>query len=366
MKVRLLSFVVALAALALYGRLVSAEPSGSGLAYDEVVKFVGAASPPPPGSFKADYGAIVNGSAQSAAAPAPQRHRMSFGNIASQILGGRGAADAVAGDAAETAAQNGMEGALSRTLGGMLNGFSSLLRGHAERRSFYNGWERVDDPVEQTATITKCDRHEVIKLDLAKKTYSVTDTNAHSEAAAATGTAPRRSSERTAPAHPAQPGTMKLELARTGSALGGKTIDAVPTSGYASTFAMTASDATGSCRNGRFSVTHTEYVSAYDEPRAYCPLARVEHVNYPTQPTDFVTGPPSGGCKPAITARNSGPSEPSGRLPLYSLMTMAGHGDSAATGGGFSFLIERGNLKQLGAADANLFEVPAGFKKTSS
>ena len=34
-----------------------------------------------------------------------------------------------------------------------------------------------------------------------------------------------------------------------------------------------------------------------------------------------------------------------------------------ATGSGIAFLTERGNLKTLGATDAGLFAVPAGFTK---
>jgi hypothetical protein len=245
----------------------------------------------------------------------------------------------------------------------MMSGFASFLHGHAERHSFYNGWERIDDPVAQTATITKCDRHQVIKLDLGKKTYSIVDTTPHSE-----GTSMSSKPERTAPREsvpPARPGTMKLDFSRTGSALGSRAIDAIPTMGYASRFAMTASDATGSCRNGQFSVTHTEYVSAYDVPRAYCPLSH-EHVAYPTKPTEFVSGPPSGGCKPAITAHNNGPTAPSDRLSLYSLMSMTGRGDSSSSNTGqpgFAFLVERGDVKPLGPSDEGLFEVPPGFTK---
>jgi hypothetical protein len=97
-----------------------------------------------------------------------------------------------------------------------------------------------------------------------------------------------------------------------------------------------------------------------------CPIRRAP---LPTTASEAVAPPPSGGgCRPTFSANRTGPTPPSNRLALYSLVTFgAGSGATpapAAAGGGLGFLTERGNLKTLGPADAGLFSVPQGFTKT--
>src|SRR5450631_2475389 len=163
--------------------------SGPGLQYDEIVRMVVGATPPPPGNFQADLAAISSPAAV-AATEAPKR-RHGFGNLgalAGGILSGN-VGGAVAGAATDTVVGNAMDAQMDRMLAATTGAFAGALRGlnagRVERHSFYAGWERIDDVAAQTATIRKCDLHQVISLDLAKKTYSIQDPTARSAATGA-------------------------------------------------------------------------------------------------------------------------------------------------------------------------------------
>ncbi len=140
-----------------------ARADGSGLAYDELTRInmggidFGAMNSPPPngqtatpppaaspepgvyanGSFAADFKAAID------AAATPKPHGGLFG----QVLNAANAAK------------------------------SEMARVHSGTPSthyFLNGWERIDDPIAQTADIYRGDLRQKIHLDLAKKTYTIT------------------------------------------------------------------------------------------------------------------------------------------------------------------------------------------------
>jgi hypothetical protein len=342
----------------------------AGLQYDEIVRVVIGSPAPPPGNFAADAAAIASPAAVAATAP-PRHH--GFGNLgalAGGILSGN-AGGALAGAATDSLVGNALDAQMDRILAATGGAFAAAMRGltqgRLERHSFYAGWERVDDVAAQTATIRKCDLHQLIRLDLAKKTYSIDDPSAPSKAPAAP--APR-SRERQSDATPAPeaPGTAVADFSNTVTPLGEKRLDGLDATGYDDTSTFAMSQATGSCRNGTFSFRSKTYYSRLTTPRAVCPIEAMPVQRYPEEPKNFVA---SGGCRPTFTAHKSGPLPPAQNLPLYSAIAMsAGSGGGFATPSpsaspppGFVFLTERGNVHTLSAANAGLFEIPADFTK---
>ena len=362
------SAALAFAALVAPATAPAAPPPG--LAYDEIVRVVVNATPPPPGDFQADLAAL--GSPQTVAAsptPAPKKRGINLGNLAAVIASGGGAGD-VAGAAAGNLAANAMDNAVQASLGAQFGALAALAGGflqpHLFHYAYLNGWERIDDVTAQTATINKCDQRQVIRLDLAHRTYAVYDPSAAPVETLRPVPAPRGG--RAAPPDPAQPGTAVVTLTEATRGLGALRIENQPTTGYDTTTTVAMTQATGSCRDANASLETVQYVSALAQPTTrLCPVRRVV---VPQTATEAVA-PRSGGCTPKFTASRSGPTPPSSRLALYSLVKFSGGGAAAPSpqpsGGpsGVGFLTERGNLKTLGPADAGLFSIPAGFTKAT-
>jgi hypothetical protein len=265
---------------------------------------------------------------------------------------------------------NAVDNAVQQSLGAQFGALAALARGflqpHLMRYAYLNGWERVEDVTAQTVTIRKCDAGQVVHLDLAKKTYTVYDPSAEpTEAPAAPAPAPRRG--RSAPADPQQPGTAVATLTSATRALGPLRIENQPTTGFDSTTSFAVTQSTGSCRDGSASLENVTYVAPVTRPAVTsCPVRRRP---VPETADAVVATPPTGGCRPTFTMRRSGPTPPSNRLALYSLVTF-GSGTAptpapeASPGiGTVGFLTERGNLKTLGQADTGLFAIPQGFTK---
>lgn len=360
------SLLRASAACAFAALIAPATPSAApppGIAYDEIVRVVVNATPPPPGNFQADVAALNATQTSASPSPAPRRRGISLGNIAGVIAGG-GGAGGVAGAAASDAASAAMENAMEASLGAQFAALGAAVRGfltpHLIRYAYWNGWERVEDVSAQTVTIRKCDAGQVIKLDLAAKTYAVYDPSAEPTPAAAPMPARRG---RTA-AQPGQPGTAVATLTETTRGLGPLRIENQATTGFDTATSFATTQSTGSCRNGGATIETVQYLSGLPRPTVNsCPIRRPP---LPTTAGDAVTAP-SGGCRPSFTTQRSGPTPPANRLALYSLVTFSadrgGAPGSPAPAGGMGFLTERGNLKTLGPTDAGLFGIPPGFSK---
>lgn len=164
----------ALSAILTAGYLFSPLPASgaqpAGLAYDEVTKVILGTAAPDPGTFSADFDAAVN--AQRSAASSGT-HRGLFGSI-----------------------MNAMDTAK--------NAMSVLKNGSASSDYFLGGWERTDDVGAQTAIVNKPQQHQIVYLNIAKKTYRVLDTNVP----ASGGTPPPVAMERARnAAGPPQPGS---------------------------------------------------------------------------------------------------------------------------------------------------------------
>jgi hypothetical protein len=337
-----------------------AAPS-AGLQYDEIVRFVVSGTPPPPGNFQADLAAIASPAAVAATA-APKRHGFGLGNLANIVNGNIAGAvgDAVVGNVIDAQTDR----LLASTAGAFAGALRGLTAGKVERHSFFGGWERIDDVAAQTATIRKCDIHQFIRLDLAKKTYSIDDPSAMPSGAPAPAHE-THAEVRSATPVPAAPGTVNIDLSTVVTPLGSVKIDGLDAAGYQTTSTLATTRATGSCKDGTFAFRTTAYYSRYPTPQLVCPVEAMPPARYPQEPSNFVA---SGGCRPTFSAHNSGPVPPAANLALYSAIALNGAPGGAspapaASPGGFTFLTERGNLHSLGAADAALFSPPGDFTR---
>jgi hypothetical protein len=355
------------AAAAFAALLLPAVPSAApppGLAYDEIVRIVVKATPPPPGNFQADVAALTT-TQTAAATPTPAPRKRGFGGIGSivgAIAGGGNVAGAAGGAVASNAMDNAMQNSLGAQFGAMGAGFANFLQPHLMRYAFWNGWERVEDVTGQTATIRKCDLGQVIQLNLAAKTYTI-----YTPSTEPLPTAPPMAPARGRPpaAQPAQPGTAVATFNDTTKSLGPLKIEGESTNGYDTTTAFSTAQATGSCHNGSAGIETVQYLAPLAPPTVNsCPVRPPEGL------PETATPPTPTGCKPTFSMHRSGPAVPTGRLALYSLVTF-GNGNGATPGpapsagpSSIGFLTERGNLKTLGPADAGLFGVPQGFTKT--
>ena len=313
-------------------------PTPVALQYYEIVRMVmPSATAPPPGSFDASYRQLA-ALAKATPAPAPAHH--GFPNLGSMIVGG----------------------AMKRAMGGTnsMQAMMAMMRdGTLERLTFYKNWVRTDLPLQHTATIVKCERHETIDLDLAKKTYRIyVDRSGCAGAPAAPVSA---MSGRMGNMPNMAPGTVDMSLSAKRVDLGNKELEGYMTHGSRTTIAMTMTRATGSCRNGSSAMTIVRYISGINKWRAYCPLPPV--AGAPPSSVRATLG--HGGCKPHFV-RNSGTSEALAnngvKLTLYRLMEMQSSG-----GGKVGSLLERGKIRWLYRPEAErLFSIPAGFTKAPS
>ncbi|HET9029183.1 MAG TPA: hypothetical protein VFN49_03330, partial [Candidatus Aquilonibacter sp.] len=243
-------------------------PTPVALQYDELSRMVLApATPPPPGSFQDDYKLAMTPPSNVAEQPTPPKRHGGLGNLLNAAMNPMGAAvDQASENAADRMAQNMMGPAM----GASMQMMNMLRNGHVVRYTYYwsKSWVREEDPVAQMATISKCRQHQFITLDLAKKTYRISDTTPKG-----CDTMPQQSASRSAPTvRNEAPGTVDMTVSANAKSLGPKTLDGIHTNGSNHDFQMAMTNATGSCHNGAMLMTMTSYVSGIRKPRAYCPL----------------------------------------------------------------------------------------------
>lgn len=341
----------ALVAIAAATQAAPTPPPPVALAYDEIVRMVIApATPPPPGSFQPDYKLAMGEGGTVASQPQekPKPKHRGFGNILGSVLSGENPAEAVA----DNAIADRVDAMAADALGASVAALRQFQNGHVTRYTYYlaKGWVREDDPVAKTATISKCNEHQFISLDLAKKTYRISDTRPKACANTPPPSAPHRTEIRNEEA-----GTADLTLKATGANLGPKTLEGYATNGRENTFEMASTNATGSCRNGNTKMRSTTYVSSIHRPRAYCPIARIP---VPRSENDVIV---HGGCKPRIHGAMSGFAGVNANL--LDLYTRVWFGTaSTQPDQGFNTVTQRGNIAWLAQPSADpLFTIPAGF-----
>ncbi len=324
---------------------VAATPTPVALQYDQIVRMViPPATPPAPGSFQADYAVITGGPAgasadASAATPTPAPKHGGIGSLLSTVMGGQ--------------PPNG--GSPDESGGNFGGAMDAMRKGTLTRYTYYKGWLRTDDVVHQTAVISKCQEHEYITLDLAKKTYTMTNTKP------ACDTTPQM------PMGPRSPqveneasGTVDMTITNTAQNLGPLTIEAIATTGFDHALQMSMTNATGSCANNSMGMNLEQYVSKIPLPHQYCPLPRGAG-SY--DPSSVVV---HGGCKPTVHASgNASGMFDMDKLVMFSKMTLNAAGLQSHMGG-FAQVTERGNVKWYSGATADaLFTVPPGFTKSN-
>jgi hypothetical protein len=358
------SLLRAIAALAFAALIAPVAPSAApapGIAYDEIVRVLVSATPPPPGTFAADATAVAANPAPLATPAAEPHRRGMFGTLAASVLARTGLAHPASGEAAPNAVEDALRRSLGLSFETLANATDAFTEPRLLRYAYWNGWERVDDVAAQTATIRKCDLGQVVTLDLARKTYRVWEPDEEPSAV------PPR-----VPAHPGREadddtagGTVVVALHETTTSLGTLRIENQPAQGYETTTTVATTQATGSCRDGGATIRTVQYLGPLQRPTVKaCPI---DSGPLPEDAAGTVTRTTSGGCRPTFTAQRSGPTPPSTRLSLYSLVGFSGRGDDAHGKSGntsdqdFAFLTERGNLRPLGPSDADLFAIPPGF-----
>ena len=316
------------------------------LQYDEIVRMaIAPNTPPPPGAFQADYAALMSGVAADgvatpAATPTPASKGRGLFGVLKQVVTG-----APSGEDPSDGGNPYADQALST--------MKRMQQGNLVRYTFYKNWLRTDDLVARTAIISKCDIHQFISLDLAKKTYAISNT----APACKTTTAPSQfAGPRGRAVDNEAPGTGDITITASAVNLGPKTLDGIPTIGWDRTLAYAETNSTGSCKDSATNVKTLAYVSQIVPPRRYCPLPRRA---VSTSPEAMIV---HGGCKPRMHGSMTGLGVASTRLEMYLKMTMAMN--ERSPGGGFASVTERGNVKWLEqpAADA-LFSVPPSFTK---
>ncbi|MHB8461995.1 MAG: hypothetical protein ACYDA1_05065 [Vulcanimicrobiaceae bacterium] len=307
------------------------------LQYDQIDRMpFGGGTPAPPGAFSQDYQAIMDAAKDQTEQPTPKPHR-GFGGMLGGIMTGH------------------MPGGMNP------NGMLAMMKlGTLSRHTFYRNWVRTDDPVKETAIITKCDLHQYITLDLKAKTYTITDTTPCIDTTPGGGN-PMVSSRM---AQYNKPGTADMTMKSTATSLGPKTLEGYLTHGTSSVMEMATTNATGSCHNGDSKMSQVEYISGIAKPRAYCPLPKVSG-----RTPNFSGGSPSiGGCKPRMHMQGHPIMGNHTLLAFYRAMSfdassmMGGRGGAA--GAHPTMVMERGNIHWLTKEEViPLFEIPEGFTK---
>ena len=188
-------------------------PAPIALQYDQITRVIVApASPPAPGGFSNDYKLAMSARpAQAESSSFIQTPALAQKTIVGPESvpgepGGTNTAESINDAVSNGAGQN---AAASRSTVAL----RAAHNGYLIRYTLYpaKSWMREDDPVMQTATITKCDEHTTILLNLAKKTYAQTRSDCPQSSAS-------------------QPGDLAIDASATQD-LGSQTIDGVATTG---------------------------------------------------------------------------------------------------------------------------------------
>ncbi|MHB8433241.1 MAG: hypothetical protein ACYC8W_06275 [Candidatus Tyrphobacter sp.] len=294
-------------------------PTPVALQYEEISRVeMPPATPVPPGTFQDDRAAIM-----AAVENTPAPHRGLFSGV-----------------------MNGYQSAM--------NTMQSMRSGFLTRYTYYRNWVRTDDVAHQTATITKCDLHEYVTLDLAHRTYTIASTVPSPQPAPMPQSYGRPAIVNEAP------GSEDLTVRASAQNLGPRTLDNVATHGSSASLSIVMSNATGSCTNGSSSMEIVEYVSGVGIPRAYCPLPRVSGAMQPAQQTIV-----HGGCRPRIHGNASGMSLLSGTSSRVTMYRRIVYGGEQTQGQRFGMVTEAGNVRWLYKPEAEaLFSIPPGFTRT--
>ncbi len=218
------------------------------------------------------------------------------------------------------------------------------------RFSYLGDWMRVDDPIAMTAVIKRPDLHELIFLNLFKRTYRIVNVPASSN--------PSMQTNPPAQTNPtASEADANYEIRGSGETTGPTVIDGVSAIGYGGTIAIANRHETRECPNGFGTMRWTQFrASVYDAPFP---------VSLPTLPPlenscTVAVSPESYSVDPSILSkvvmyRSLVFDAPS---PGYVRAVQVMIGQSRLP---YARVEESGNIARLGSADKALFDIPAGF-----
>ena len=324
---RFLSALGAAAAIAIaivHAPNASAQPSqhaGANLAYDEIVRFLTNATPPPPGSFGEDAARIA------ALPPMPDTKGVNSAIDTMNAIGSN-----------PLLGLTGVSEFMIMAEIGAVNAYNSKVTAASEayRKAgimkhawFSHGWSRVD--ANGRVVIVKPESGVQIILNPAKRSYS------ESRTAPAMDVATYTLDE--------APSATQFTAAPTIQALPTMTLAGHRARGYQTDASFLLSTSLGFCSPGRHVLREIEYVADIGDPQtsSTAPVA-------PDQIAQQVCAPTDGGSR----------REP-GHLVLFRSTDISG-----AAGHRTVIVLERGNLQPLGPSDAALFSVPPNYNKESS
>lgn len=293
--------------------------AATGMAWDSVTKMAPGDTAPPPGNFSSDFAAA------SQPAQAPQG--------AGGMFGGMIPPGALAG------------------AGGMI---SMMQNGFAQRNYVAGSLRRTDDVANRSATILDCSARTLTTLDLAKKTYRVTSLDAPRPPAGGGAGRPGGGAR-------FEDDGSKIAIQFTSTALGPKTIDAQPADGYQMALNTTITRPNGQSQSSQMQMT--SYFSSFAIPAIACAGAAAAPMT-PGLPLmgmyrQIMDAMQMPGSNSRISVSASGPPIPAGKFPLYTAIEPKSQGGR----GGFSMVLENGNLRQVSDTDKSIFGVPPEFTK---
>ena len=308
-------------------------PTPVALQYTELSRMIMPGSQQPePGSYQADLAAATAGAVSAvnaATTPTPAPKRRGLGGMIAGALSG-----------------NPMGANPGGPPGGMAGAMGGMQAGSATRYTFYysKSWIREDDLARQISYISKCPQHQYITLNLANKTYTISDTSPKGCNKPPSGMVGR------AAGFSNDPGSVDITMKSSSKNLGPKTVEGIGTTGTDSSMDMSIANATGSCsmmgRSPGMHMRRIAYVSGIHKPHAFCPLVNAGYTGMPGN------GSAMGGCKPQMHSTGGGMPGYGDNLEMW-VLTFMGQVDS---------LMERGDVAWLYKPKADpLFEIPPGF-----
>lgn len=292
--------------------------SPTGISFDQIDRFGFGKSSEAFGSFRKDRAALVAAGSQS-------RFPAANGSPSQQILG---------------SAMLGMTGTLLHY-------------------AYLDGMTRIDDPIQNTATITRPDLHQVLYLNLAKNTYTVAQLPARRSP-----TIPpemQRTLDQLGASQPHPHGTGIETVRSTTVTLPSTTYETFAATGSRSAASTSIYKATGACHNMNMHITVVQYdVPQLEEPPIDRGSVLKAHAvaTMPRRPMRLF-----GGCQPKRVGATPELKALGGKsFNVYREVETRSEFAGIVTPVSF-YISERGNIRRLTEADRGLFSAPADFTK---
>jgi hypothetical protein len=322
--VAVVSFATALAALFAGGKPAVADPGD--IAFDQLLRsYVAGATPPAFGTYDSLKATFETLGASVTYPPVP------------------GAALPIAAD-----------GTVGTGNGGPLQSLARGREGLAYHYSFLGALARFDDPGSRKATIVRPDKGEVDLVDFAAKTY-VRVTGEAARALLDTGLAKQLRKMIPPAADTAQHGTLALTLTTTEKPLDAVTIDGIAAAGAVLTVALGTATHTGACPV----MTVTNVETAYVDPTR---AERVAPQPSDSNVSDVLPLMARFGCAAHLEGAVPTPDPALRHFAMYARIDVTVSIPALPTPISFSSVVQRAHVVPLTAADAGLFEIPAGFR----